>query len=210
MKYFKFLEQFMEKDKQKKHQKKDSPDELQKANKNDTPDSSPENDEQQVMVSLTYEDYDQLEKQLEALRAEVEEQKDGWLRTRADFENYKKRVQRDASRSYQDAMSSVLKLFLTVSDDLERAIKNKPEEDQIEGWINGIKLIDQKLMNQMKNLGVERLIIKPGEVFDPNIHEAITQEENPDFEEGQIIDVVQPGYKISDRIIRPAMVRVAK
>ena len=200
----------MEKDKQKKNQEKDSTEKIKMGNENNASDSNPENEEQQVMISLTYEEYDQLEKQLESLRAEVEEQKDGWLRTRADFENYKKRVQRDASRSYQDAMSSVLKLFLTVSDDLERAIKNKPEEDQIEGWVNGIKLIDQKLLNQMKNLGVERLVVKPGEVFDPNIHEAITQEENPDFEEGQIIDVVQPGYKISDRIIRPALVRVAK
>ena len=200
----------MEKDKQKKNQEKDSTDKIKKGNESNASDSNPENEEQQVMISLTYEEYDQLEKRLESLSAEVEEQKDGWLRTRADFENYKKRVQRDASRSYQDAMSSVLKLFLTVSDDLERAIKNKPEEDQIEGWVNGIKLIDQKLLNQMKNLGVERLVVKPGEVFDPNIHEAITQEENPDFEEGQIIDVVQPGYKISDRIIRPALVRVAK
>jgi len=200
----------MEKDKQKKHQEKDPADKLKKGNENNASDPNPENEEPQVMVSLTFNEYDQLEKELESLRTEVEEQKDGWLRTRADFENYKKRVQRDASRSYQDAMSSVLKLFLTVSDDLERAIKNKPEEDQLDGWVNGIKLIDQKLVNQMKNLGVERLEVKPGEVFDPNIHEAITQEEHPDFEEGQIIDVVQPGYKITDRIIRPAMVRVAK
>jgi len=200
----------MEKDKQKKHQEKDPADKLKKGNENNASDPNPENEEPQVMVSLTFNEYDQLEKELESLRTEVEEQKDGWLRTRADFENYKKRVQRDASRSYQDAMSSVLKLFLTVSDDLERAIKNKPEENQLDGWVNGIKLIDQKLVNQMKNLGVERLEVKPGEVFDPNIHEAITQEEHPDFEEGQIIDVVQPGYKITDRIIRPAMVRVAK
>ena len=200
----------MEKDKQKKHQEKDPADKLKKGNENNASDPNPENEEPQVMVSLTFNEYDQLEKELESLRTEVEEQKDGWLRTRADFENYKKRVQRDASRSYQDAMSSVLKLFLTVSDDLERAIKNKPEEHQLDGWVNGIKLIDQKLVNQMKNLGVERLEVKPGEVFDPNIHEAITQEEHPDFEEGQIIDVVQPGYKITDRIIRPAMVRVAK
>ena len=200
----------MEKDKQKKHQEKDPADKLKKGKENNASESSAEKEEPQVMVSLTFNEYDQLEKELESLRTEVEEQKDGWLRTRADFENYKKRVQRDASRSYQDAMSSVLKLFLTVSDDLERAIKNKPEEDQLDGWVNGIKLIDQKLVNQMKNLGVERLAVEPGEVFDPNIHEAITQEEHPDYEEGQIIDVVQPGYKISDRVIRPAMVRVAK
>lgn len=167
-------------------------------------------DESPTMVALTYDEYDALEKEIESLREDVEEQKDGWLRTRADFENYKKRVQRDAERSHQDSMTSVIKAFLSVSDDLERALKNKPENREVESWVNGIELIHQKLMNQMKNLGVERLDVKPGDEFDPNIHEAITQEENPDFEDGQIIDVIQPGYKISTRIIRPAMVRVAQ
>jgi molecular chaperone GrpE len=200
----------MDKEKQKKH--KDQEKEMEKQDSQDevNPGADPESDQSQVMVSLTFDEYDQIEKQLDSLRSEVEEQKDGWLRTRADFENYKKRVQRDAARSYQDAMTSVLKSFLSVSDDLERAIKNKPEENVLESWISGVELIHQKLLNQMKNLGVERMDVNPGDEFDPNFHEAITQEENPDFEEGQIIDVVQPGFKISERIIRPAMVRVAK
>jgi molecular chaperone GrpE len=162
-----------------------------------------------TMVALTFDEYDALEKQIETLQAEVEEQKDGWLRSRAELDNYRKRVQRDAARSYQDAMANVLKIFISVADDLERALKNKPEYKETESWVNGIELILQKLQSQMKNQGVERLEVKPGDTFDPNIHEAITQEENPDFEEGQIIEVVQPGYRISDRIIRPAMVRVA-
>jgi molecular chaperone GrpE len=107
-------------------------------------------------------------------------------------------------------MTSVMKIFLSVGDDLERALNNKPEGEELESWINGIELIHQKLMNQMKNQGVERMEINPGDEFDPNLHEAITQEDHPDFNEGQIIDVVQPGYRISERIIRPAMVRVAR
>ena len=169
-----------------------------------------QNEKQKTMVALTYDEYDALEKEIESLREEFEEQKEGWLRTRADFENYRKRVQRDAARSYQDAMSTILKIFLQVSDDLERALKNRPKDEEVQNWVNGIELIHQKLMNQMKNQGVERMDVQPGDEFDPNIHEAITQEENPDFDEGQIIDVVQPGYRISDRIIRPAMVRVAR
>jgi molecular chaperone GrpE len=167
-------------------------------------------EEEHPMVALTFDEFDAMEQKIENLQAEVEEQQDQHLRTRADFENYKKRVLRDATRSYQDAMSSAMKIFLSVADDLERALKNSPEGKEIESWLNGIELINQKLMNQMKNQGVERLEIHPGDEFDPNIHEAITQEDNPDFEEGQIIEVVQPGYKISDRIIRPAMVRVAR
>lgn len=167
-------------------------------------------EEEQPMVALTFDDFDAMEKEIEALQAEVEDKQDQYLRIRADFENYKKRVLRDATRSYQDAMTSVMKIFLSIADDLERALNNKPEGESLESWTNGIELIHQKLMNQMKNQGVERMDIKPGDEFDPNIHEAITQEDHPDFDEGQIIDVVQPGYRISERIIRPAMVRVAR
>lgn len=175
----------------------------------DSSSETPE-DEEQTMVALTFDEYDALEKKLETLEQDLEATKDSWLRSRAEFDNYKKRVQRDSARTYQDAMTSTLKTFLSVSDDLERALSHKPETKEVEGWVNGIELIQQKLNTQMKNQGVERMDIKPGDEFDPNIHEAITQEEHPDYEEGQIIEVVQPGYRISDRIIRPAMVRVAR
>lgn len=193
-------------------EKKDKPKnkEEEKNQQDSAAEGENENDKSQTMVALTYDEYDALESELESLRKELEEQKDGWLRTRADFENYKKRVQRDAARSYQDAMSSILKIFLSAADDLERALKNKPEGKEVDGWVNGVELIHQKLINAMKNQGVERMDVKPGDEFDPNVHEAITQEDHPEFEEGQIIDVVQPGFRISDRIIRPAMVRVAR
>ncbi len=184
--------------------------------KNQTPQDPAKDDqegaeEEQPMVALTFDEFDAMEKKIESLQAEVEEKQDQYLRTRADFENYKKRVLRDATRSYQDAMTSVMKIFLGVADDLERALDNKPKgAEELESWLNGLELIHQKLINQMKNQGVERMAVNPGDEFDPNIHEAITQEEHPDFTEGQIIDVVQPGYRISERVIRPAMVRVAR
>lgn len=195
-----------------KKDKKENMDNKENTNKqgNGSPEEESAGEEKQTMVALTFDEYDTMEKEIESLQEQVEEQKDGWLRTRADFENYKKRIQRDAARSYQDAMTSVVKLFLSAADDLERALKNRPQEKEVESWINGIELIHQKLITQMKNLGVERIEVKPGDEFDPNIHEAITQEDHEDFKEGQIIDVVQPGYRISDRIIRPAMVRVAR
>ncbi len=199
----------MTKEKQEKSKKQEHPEEEQDATA-DAKKEKQELEETPTMVALTFDEYDALEKEVESLQAEVKTQKDGWLRARADLDNYRKRVQRDAARSYSDAMTSVLKIFLNVSDDLERALKNKPENEAAEGWVNGIELICQKLENQIKNQGVERLEVNSGDTFDPNIHEAITQEDNPDFKEGQIIDVVQPGYRISDRIIRPAKVRVAR
>ena len=198
----------MDKEKQRKSNQKDQ--ENIDGKGDPTPKEEGNTDAQQAMVGLTLDEYDALEKEIESLQEQIEEHKDGWLRTRADFDNYKKRVQRDAARSYQDAMTNVIKIFLGAADDLERALKNEPKASDLESWVKGIELIHQKLVSQMKNLGVERLDVKAGDEFDPNIHEAITQEEHEDFTEGQIIDVVQPGYRISDRIIRPAMVRVAR
>jgi molecular chaperone GrpE len=201
--------------------KKDKPDRQDRQDKHENEDHQREGSnassggenagkEEQHMVALTFEEFDAMEKTIESLKAETEEHKDQWLRSVADFDNYKKRVLRDTTRNQQDAMTSVLKIFLQVADDIERALTHKPSNPEVEGWVSGIELIYQKLLNLMKNQGVERMEVKPGDTFDPNIHEAITQEEHPDFEDGQIIDVVQPGYRISERIIRPAMVRVAR
>ncbi len=190
-----------------KNQAKESEEEIES---NPTPEEDQGTEEGRPMVGLTFDEYDAMEKEIEAPRKEVDKQTDQHLRTLADFENYKKRILRDSSRSYQDAMASILKIFLVASDDLERALKNKPTTKELENWFNGIELIHKKLINQMKNQSVEQMEIKPGDTFDPNFHEAITQEDHEDFSDGQIIEVVQPGYRISDRIIRPAIVRVAK
>ena len=199
----------MDKDKKKKPNDKNN-DEQENASENLANENTEATDDNPPMVALTFDEYEALEKEIESLQKEVEETKDQWLRTRADFDNYKKRVLRDASRSYQDAMTSIIKIFLSIADDLERALKNQTENKEAASWVEGIELINQKLLTQFKNQSVERMVVNPGDGFDPNIHEAITQEDHPDFEEGQIIEVVQPGYRISDRIIRPAMVRVAR
>jgi molecular chaperone GrpE len=196
-----------EQDKQKKNENTPEKD----PKEGQTPaDENSQTDEAQTMVALTFDEYDALQENIKTLEEEVDRLKDGWQRERADFANYKKRVQKDATRSYQDAMTSIVKVFLSVSDDLERALKNQPEQEATANWVNGIELIHQKLTNQLKNLGVERMTIEPGEEFDPNVHEAVTQEDHEEYSDGQIIDVVQPGYRIEDRVIRPAMVRVAR
>jgi molecular chaperone GrpE len=176
------MEKFMDKDKQKKSKNKEE----EKMDQQDSSTSKEESsaDEKQTMVALTFDEYDALEKEIENLQEQIEEHKDGWLRTRADFDNYKKRVQRDAARSYQDSMTSIVKVFLSAVDDLERALKNEPQGKDLDNWVNGIELIHQKLITQMKNLGVEPLEVNPGDEFDPNIHEAITQEEHEEFKEG--------------------------
>ncbi len=186
----------------------------QEEQKNEKPKSANgdggELEEDQPMVALTYDEFDALEKQIESLQTDVEDKQDQWLRALADFENYKKRVQRDATRTYQDAVVNVVKAYLPIADDLERALQNRPPDTESNNWFAGIELILQKLITLLKNQGIERMDVKPGDEFDPNVHEAITQEDHPDFVDGQIIEIVQPGYFMSDRIIRPAMVRVAR
>lgn len=166
--------------------------------------------ESQPIIGLTFDEYDALEKEIETLRKEIDDQTDQHLRARADFENYKKRLLRDSSKSREEGVISALKIFLDAADDLELALKNRPAASELDNWFSGIELIHQKMINQMNNQGVERMEIEPGDEFDPNSHEAITQEDHEEFSDGQIIEVIQPGYRISDRVIRPAKVRVAK
>ena len=148
---------------------------------------------------------------LESVKTELEEWKekaneylDGWQRSRAEFANYKKRVEREQAQAYQNAAGSIFKRFLDVSDDLERAMKNMPHE-----WSAGIELAHRKFMSILEAEGVS-VMPADGQEFDPNLHEAISHEEAEGIPSGQIIEVVKNGYLLGDRVLRPAVVRVAK
>jgi len=134
---------------------------------------------------------------------------EGWQRERADFANYKRRIDRDQQTLTQTIKSDVIKKYLTVLDDLERAMKARPSDGAAGSWANGIELILRKLQSILESEGIRRIPAEKEE-FDPTRHEAITYEESPDHESGEIIEVVQQGYTLGDRVIRPAMVRVAR
>ena len=172
-------------------------------------DDRPEAEAQAPMVALTMEEYDALQRDLEQTRTKAAENLDGWQRERADFSNYKKRIERDSAQVYQNALTSILKKYLVILDDLDRALKNPPTQGEGGSWVKGIELIEHKLLNAIEAEGVKRMENCDG-VFDPNRHEAISYEDNPDHPSGQIIEVVQPGYLIGDRVLRPALVRVAR
>ena len=99
--------------------------------------------------------------------------------------------------------------YLGVLDDLERALARAPEEEACQEWVSGIELIRQKLVALLDAEGVETIVAE-GERFDPMLHEAISYEESEDHEEGSVIEVTQRGYKLGERVLRPAMVRVAR
>lgn len=158
----------------------------------------------------------ELHQQVDTLKAELEKAKgeacanlDGWQRERAEFSNYKKRIDRENEQLHQTLTGSVIKKYLVILDDLDLALKARPKEGEGAAWADGIELITRKLQSILDSEGIER--INQNKVqFDPNLHEAISNEDNPDFECGEIIEVVRQGYKLGDRILRPAMVRVAR
>lgn len=150
-----------------------------------------------------------LEKQLEECQSKASEYLDGWQRARAEFANYKKRVERDQAQTYQYVTGNIIKKYLDILDDLELALKNQPQEGEGAAWASGIELIARKLSSILESEGVKP-IQTDGEEFDPNLHEALTHEESADHSSGQIIDVVKQGYTMGDRVLRPALVRVAK
>lgn len=159
--------------------------------------------------TISQAEYDQLAQELEQAQQQSKSSFEGWQRERADFANYKRRIERDQQMLSQNITGEVVKKYLTVLDDLERALKARPTEGPAAAWSEGIDLIMRKLQNILEAEGVKRIPAEM-EAFDPNRHEAISHEDSPDHESGQIIEVVQQGYTLGDRVLRPAMVRVAR
>lgn len=142
-------------------------------------------------------------------QAKSDEYLDGWQRARAEFANYRKRMERDQALVSQTATGNVIKRFLEVVDDLDRALKNRPKDEDGVNWASGIDLIYRKLLSILETEGV-KVIQADGQFFDPNLHEAISNEDHPDLESGQVIATVQQGYTLGERVLRPARVRVAR
>lgn len=165
--------------------------------------------EQIEMVSLSLEEFETLKMDLEKMSQQSREFQEGWQRERADFMNYKKRIERDQSQMQQYLAANILKRFLAVLDDIDRAIKNKPQEVETQEWWNGVELIQRKLAAILEAEGVKRIEAEKA-IFDPNFHEAVSHEDHEGLESGQIIEVLQQGYQIGDRVLRPAVVRVAR
>jgi molecular chaperone GrpE len=147
-----------------------------------------------------------LTSQLREAEKKAAEYKDGWARAQADFQNYKKRLERDNELTYITMKGDIIKKVLPALDDLERALQNRPADN---GWANGIELIARKLQNVLESEGIKRIEAE-GVEFDPNYHEAISHEPADGVKSGFVIGVVQNGYMLGERVIRPAMVRVAQ
>ncbi len=166
---------------------------------------------QEVIETQAAAEEPSLEEQVAELQKQVAEYLDGWQRSRAELANYKRRTEAQRAEMVVSANADLLARLLPVLDDLRLALDNSPQGDKGNWteWRNGVAMVAHKFAGVLEEVGVAPIETK-GQSFDPLIHEAISYEENPDFESGQIIADVRQGYMLGNRVLRPAMVRVAR
>lgn len=150
-----------------------------------------------------------LKNELENAQKKSEQHLEGWQRERAEFSNYRKRIERERDAWQQNQSGMILKRYLEILDDLELALKNRPKSGEGYRWAAGIELVYRKLVSILEAEGVKPMDAT-GQVFDPNMHEAISLEDNTDGKSGHILEVVKVGYLQGERVLRPAKVKVAK
>jgi len=142
---------------------------------------------------------------LEEVRRERDALQDRLLRTAAEFDNYRKRMDRERRDLAEYTAGEAIKDLLPIIDNLERALQTPAQDDPLR---KGVELIHKQMLEILRRRGVTP-IEALGADFDPNVHEAVTQEESAQHREGEVMEELQRGYKVGDRLLRPAMVKVA-
>ena len=131
-------------------------------------------------------------------------------RMRADFENYRKNVEREKETAREYAKVATVMRLLPVIDDIERATQHVPKEISENSWVKGVKSLEKKLVNGLGNMEVSKIRSGVGVEFDPELHEAIAFDEDAEGEKEVIAEELRTGYKMGDEVIRPAMVKVTR
>jgi molecular chaperone GrpE len=147
--------------------------------------------------------------ELAALKRDRDEVYDRLLRKSAEFDNYRKRIERERRDQADQSVVDLLLELLPVVDDFERALANPPAGESVSAYRKGVELIHAKLLDFLRKQRV-RPIQAVGADFDPNMHQAVVHEVSPEHREGEVIAELGRGYLIGDRLLRPAMVKVAK
>ncbi|CXS68157.1 Heat shock protein GrpE [Staphylococcus aureus] len=153
------------------------------------------------------EEIDPKDQKINELQQLADENEEKYLRLYAEFENYKRRIQKEneINKTYQ--AQRVLTDILPAIDNIERALQIEGDDETFKSLRKGVQMVHESLINALKDNGLE-VIKTEGEAFDPNIHQAVVQDDNPDFESGEITQELQKGYKLKDRVLRPSMVKV--
>ena len=161
--------------------------------------------EEEVVEEKTAEEL--LQEKVDKLAEELKQSEDKYLRLYAEFENFKRRKNKEIETNNVYKSQKVITEILPSLDNLERALQVESDNEEIKSLLKGVEMVYEGLLNVLKSEGVE-LIETENAQFDPNYHHAVMQEEDSEKESGAILDTFQKGYKLKDRVIRPAMVKV--
>ncbi len=151
-----------------------------------------------------------LKAELEAAQAEASKNLDGWQRATAELANFKKRQEERGKQRREEIIANIISQIFPALDDFDLAFQNLPDTltEQESNWVEGFQLVQRKLLKILESNNVE--IIDTQGKFDPTLHEAVTHEASDEHESDAIIAELRKGYKLNDRILRPALVRVAQ
>jgi len=161
--------------------------------------------EEEVVEEKTAEEL--LQEKVDKLEEELKQSEDKYLRLYAEFENFKRRKNKEIETNSVYKSQKVITEILPSLDNLERALQVESDNEEIKSLLKGVEMVYEGLLNVLKSEGVE-LIETENAQFDPNYHHAVMQDEDSEKESGAILDTFQKGYKLKDRVIRPAMVKV--
>ena len=141
---------------------------------------------------------------------QLEEIKAGWQRTQADFENYKKRIENEKRIWQEEARQEVFSKLLPLLDNISLALRHTPKTIESDPWVQGVAHIGRQIESELNELSVTKIDVKVGDSFDHNLHEAVETREDKSYNDDQIIEIRYDGYKIGEKLIRPARVVVCK
>lgn len=145
--------------------------------------------------------------ELKELEEKLEETNNRLLRTQADFDNFRRRMKQEKESAAKYRSQSLAESLLPALDNFERALKVDAQSEETKGLLQGMEMVYRQLKESLEKEGIEP-IDTVGEAFDPHVHQAVMQVESDEFESNVVVEEMQTGYKLKDRIIRPAMVKV--
>jgi molecular chaperone GrpE len=166
-------------------------------------------DEIDISPTKLLADIETLKSQAEASRIQADEYLGALQRERAEFLNYKRRTAEERQRDLGLAAEDLIRKVLALADDFDRAIEARPDSIAADPWFEGVSAIDRKLRQLLESEGVSPIDAAPGTPFDPRDHEAIVNVPGTGRPEGEIVEQVRRGYRLRDRVLRPALVAVA-
>lgn len=164
-------------------------------------------DAEQELVDESSEDESTSNQEMEALEKEKNDLYEKMLRVQAEYDNFRKRTQKEKEADRKYRSQSLIAELLPVVDNFERALNTEVQDDSTKSFIEGMEMIYRQFNQALLNEGVE-VIETVGTEFDPNYHQAVMQVEDDQFDSNIVVEELQKGYKLKDRVIRPAMVKV--